>query len=284
MSNAVILGGGGPVGIAWQAGLLTGLSAGGMHLANADAVIGTSAGAVTGAALALGQDLHELAVRVAEPLPLAPGQQVDLAAMQAAVTEAAAGAATPAAAMAAIGRLAARSQTAGEAKFVGRPLFAALSGRAWPASLRCTAIDIRTGELRVLDRSSEVALDAAAAASCAVPTVFPPVTLGTSRYMDGGMASPLNAHLAAGHNEVVLISCFVLTLPEGSPPALQPAGRQQLDELDALRQGGAAVRLIEPNAEFLELSGWGAHVMNVERTGDAYRAGLRQGGRGLAAV
>lgn len=284
MSNAVILGGGGPVGIAWQAGLLTGLSAGGMHLANADAVIGTSAGAVTGAALALGQDLHELAVRVAEPLPLAPGQQVDLAAMQAAVTEAAAGAATPAAAMAAIGRLAARSQTAGEAEFVGRPLFAALSGRAWPASLRCTAIDIGTGELRVLDRSSEIALDAAAAASCAVPTVFPPVTLGTSRYMDGGMASPLNCtprrRSQRGRADFLLRA----HTPEGIPScttASRTAAARRARRLAPGRGGGAPDRA---HAEFLELSGWGAHVMNVERTGDAYRAGLRQGGRGLAAV
>ncbi|MFE6171375.1 patatin-like phospholipase family protein [Streptomyces sp. NPDC056464] len=47
--TAVVLGGGGAVGIGWQAGLLTGLAEGGCDLSGADLVVGTSAGALVGA-------------------------------------------------------------------------------------------------------------------------------------------------------------------------------------------------------------------------------------------
>ena len=51
MSRALVLGGGGPVGIGWQAGLLAGLADSGVMLRQADLVVGTSAGSVVGAQL-----------------------------------------------------------------------------------------------------------------------------------------------------------------------------------------------------------------------------------------
>src|SRR5579859_5344143 len=48
----LVLGGGGPVGAAWYAGLALGLSASGFSLGDADVIIGTSAGAQAGAWLA----------------------------------------------------------------------------------------------------------------------------------------------------------------------------------------------------------------------------------------
>ena len=40
MSRALVLGGGGPVGIAWEAGLLAGLAESGVNLAEADFIVG----------------------------------------------------------------------------------------------------------------------------------------------------------------------------------------------------------------------------------------------------
>ena len=57
MSRAVVLSGGGAVGIAWQTGLCAGLAEQGVSLSRADAVFGTSAGSAVGAELALGRDL-----------------------------------------------------------------------------------------------------------------------------------------------------------------------------------------------------------------------------------
>src|SRR5215217_8035805 len=54
--RAVVLGGGGPVGIGWEMGIAAGLKASGVELAAADLAVGTSAGSVTGALLMSGDD------------------------------------------------------------------------------------------------------------------------------------------------------------------------------------------------------------------------------------
>src|SRR6185295_12040158 len=54
-SRALVLGGGGPVGIAWELGLAAGLEEGGVRIADADRIVGTSAGSFVGAALASGR-------------------------------------------------------------------------------------------------------------------------------------------------------------------------------------------------------------------------------------
>src|SRR5271167_1747738 len=50
--HALILGGGGPVGEAWESGVIAGLTEKGIDLSRADLIIGTSAGAIVGARLA----------------------------------------------------------------------------------------------------------------------------------------------------------------------------------------------------------------------------------------
>src|SRR5690242_2978314 len=60
MSRAVVLGGGGPVGVAWEVGLAAGLEQGGVRLLDADRFIGTSAGSIVGAMLAHGRPTAEL--------------------------------------------------------------------------------------------------------------------------------------------------------------------------------------------------------------------------------
>ena len=58
-SRALVLGGGGPVGRAWEIGLTHGFAGQGIDLGTADLIIGTSAGAVVGAQLALKQGFGE---------------------------------------------------------------------------------------------------------------------------------------------------------------------------------------------------------------------------------
>ncbi|BDH13086.1 hypothetical protein HOK021_42650 [Streptomyces hygroscopicus] len=66
--TALVLGGGGLTGIGWEIGVLAGLADAGLDLADADVVIGTSAGSIVGAHLTsrhLGLDemyAHQLAV------------------------------------------------------------------------------------------------------------------------------------------------------------------------------------------------------------------------------
>jgi hypothetical protein len=72
---------------------------------------------------------------------------------------------------------------------------------------------------------------------------------------------------------------MALKPPQGATPeilaGLLPGIGQRIDDL---RVSGAAVEVIEPSEEFGELSGWGRYLMDMSRTGDAFDAGVRQGG------
>ncbi|KOG91505.1 patatin, partial [Streptomyces varsoviensis] len=66
-----------------------------------------------------------------------------------------------------------------------------LLSHEWPARrLLVTAVDAATGEFTAFDAASGVGIVDAVAASCAVPGVWPPVTIGAKRYIDGGVRPP----------------------------------------------------------------------------------------------
>jgi NTE family protein len=68
--RALVLGGGGVTGIAWETGLIAGLAGLGIDLAAADVIIGTSAGSVVGTDIACGQELEALyQAQLAPPAP-----------------------------------------------------------------------------------------------------------------------------------------------------------------------------------------------------------------------
>ena len=91
------------------------------------------------------------------------------------------------------------------------------------------------------DAASGAPFDRAVTSSCAVPALFPPITIGGRRYMDGGVISGTNAGLAAGHDEVVIVSVISRVVP-GAEEFL----RGPLDlEITALRDAGAEVELLE---------------------------------------
>src|SRR3954454_23298256 len=58
--TALVLGGGGITGIAWELGVLAGLADAGVDLSGADLVVGTSAGSVVAAQLTAGIGLPDL--------------------------------------------------------------------------------------------------------------------------------------------------------------------------------------------------------------------------------
>ena len=90
-----------------------------------------------------------------------------------------------------------------------------LLGSGWPdRALTITAVDAATGEFAAFDRTSGVPLVQAVAASCAVPGVYPPVTIGEARYIDGGMRSAANADLAQGYDRLVVLA----PIPRGVGP------------------------------------------------------------------
>ena len=275
MTRALVLGGGGPVGVGWQAGLAVGLAREGVVVGEADLIVGTSAGSIVGSRLALQMDLPALVSSVGRPLPVpdaaaAPAAAGDLMSVWA---DAAARGLTPEQVRVEMGKLSLTAPAEAETTFVTAEVFAQLDGYPWPASFRCTAIDTLTGALQVWDESAGVPMPLGVASSCSVPGVFPPVTIGTGRYMDGGMRTPLNADLAAGHDAVIVVSCLPLALPEGiSEPVFDALLGQIEAELSAVRDSGAALEVIAPGQEFLDISGWGADLMDPARAEPAYQA------------
>lgn len=69
--RAVVLGGGGVTGVAWETGLLLGLAEAGLDLSVADVFVGTSAGSVVAAQLTGGVPLEPL---YAAQLTAGPGE------------------------------------------------------------------------------------------------------------------------------------------------------------------------------------------------------------------
>lgn len=277
MSRALVLGGGGPVGVGWESGLVVGLAEAGVDLGGADLVVGTSAGSIVGAELTLGWDLEAALAILDTPWPepeLPAGSPTGMELLMTELARAASSAGSPEAVRRELGRISLEAPTPPAATYLG--LFSPVRDQAWPERYRCSAVDVETGGLRVWDRAAGVPLDLAVASSCAVPGIFPPVEIDGRRYMDGGMKTPLNADLAAGHDVVVAVSCFALEAPEGfSDPLtdmLDAAVRAELDEVAS--RGRCEV--VVPGADFLDLSGWGSKLMDQGLAREAFAIGRRQ--------
>jgi NTE family protein len=259
--RALVLGGGGIAGIAWEWGILAGLKAAGVDLTGTDLVVGTSAGSVVGAQVACGLDPEER-----YPQQLTPPDNEIGAALGAGLLLryglAMIGPGAPIKRRARLGRLAVRATAVDEAERIA-VIESRLPVKEWPdTSLRITAVDVETGEFRAFDRDSGVPMVLAVAASCAVPGVWPPVTIDGRRYMDGGVRSGANADLAAGYDRVVVVA----PLPRGF-------GSSVFTEVTKLRTS-ARVELVVPDEAARK--SFGRNVLDPASRPVAARAGLAQ--------
>ena len=136
--------------------------------------------------------------------------------------------------------------------------------REWPATgLITTAVDAADGSRIAFEAASGVSLVAAVAASTCLPLLLPPPTLLGRRYIDGGFASAANADLAAGHEEVWIVS---------------PFGPASLDlQVADLQASGSTVQLIRPSSAAEATLGPGIGVMDPMRRSNAARAGFADG-------
>ncbi|MDX2645866.1 patatin-like phospholipase family protein [Streptomyces sp. PA03-1a] len=251
MTDALVLGGGGVAGIAWITGLLAGLADAGQDVSGADVLVGTSAGATVAAQLASGLSLQELYARQTEP-ELQSAEimaDVDLANFGAGIADVLQGAASVPDMRRAVGRYALDAETVPEAER-RRVIESRLPSHDWPASrtVRIVAVDAETGQPRVFDGSCGVGLVDAVAASCAVPGIWPPVTIEGRRFVDGGVRSATNADYAGGASRVLAIA------PMGTTD-LFPSELPLERALAELRAAGAEVAVVEPDEASLAAIG-----------------------------
>jgi NTE family protein len=275
-TRALVLGGGGLAGIAWMTGLLTGLADAADDVTAADLIIGTSAGASVAAMVGSGLPLADLFARQSDSARQSAElmAQLDVAKM---TVEAAAylkGATTAADIQRRIGAYALAAKTVPEAERRA-VIESRLPIRVWPdRRIQVTAVDAETGELAIFDAQSGVSLVDAVTASSAVPGVWPPVTIGTSRYVDGGVRSADNADLASGFGHITVISPLGFDSPMVSAP---PLG----DVIARLRAEGSDVTVIVPDAA--SEAAIGANPLDPATRTPASNAGRAQGRAGLAA-
>jgi NTE family protein len=267
--RALVLGGGGVTGIAWETGLLAGLAEAGIDLTSADVIVGTSAGSVVGAQISSGAKLNDLYLaQLSDPTGEIAARMGPTTTLR--FVAALAWPGDEQRARARLGRAALKARTVPEAErraVISRRLPSA----SWPERrLLITAVDAETGEPRVFDRESGVPLPDAVAASCALPLVWPPISIGGRRYIDGGVRSVANADLAAGCDRVVVLAPVTFALRRSARIAGQLASL------------GAAVRsvVVSPDSQARQAIGGNvldpAHRVAAARAGHAQSAGVAE--------
>lgn len=268
--KGLVLGGGGVTGIAWMTGFLLGLERSGVDALAADRFLGTSAGSTVAAQITSGTPLERLFQQQVDPALQAPELKpephlLDLLLHSLPVLM---HLLDPVERTRRIGQLALDTETVAEAtrraSIAGR-----LPVRQWPnLALTTVAVDTATGAVALFDRHSGVDLIDAVAASCAVPGIWPPVTIGEARFMDGGIRSSDNLDLISDTEKVLVVS------PLGQHGFTMPGINLAL-QVESRLQAGLKTFVIEPSEEVHHEMG--SNPFDATRRGPTAQAGLTQG-------
>ncbi len=303
MPNALVLGAGGTVGIAYHAGVLRALeTVGGFRPDDADLIIGTSAGSMVGAMLRAGISTEDLWLA-------SLGEHPELSVEREGESPWSAAWQSP---TDAIRRLFGSAYVIQRSLLrfpiptpplpgVLRRLFpggfytiadikeslAEFMPAEWPdKALWLVAVDVRTGRRVVLGRRVPARTDVhtAVEASCAIPGFFQPVRVGRRTLVDGGVHSTTNLDLATKIDPEVAVAVVPMGFDPSSPPrglelAIRRFGQQRLArEVAQARGKGTRVLLLRPSAD--DLAAMGGNMMrrsdNEQVTRLAYESAARQ--------
>ena len=252
--------------------MIAGLEEAGVELRHADLFVGTSAGSVVAAQLTSGLAIDKLFQQQVDPdqqvNELMP--QIDFNRLRADLARAKEDGGGALEILQRIGARALAAKTVSETQ--RRDVIAArLPVHIWPErALRVVAVDVESGERRVFDRFSGIDLIDAVAASCAVPGVWPPVTIGGRRYMDGGVYATENADLAIGCDHVLILALTP------RPPSIAVTSLDAA--LKALRHNDARVEVVHPDeATEAAFASVGGNLLDPSVRAIAAQAGRTQG-------
>lgn len=290
--RGLVLGGGGVLGAAWTVGALCALQDSlGSDLRGCAQIVGTSAGSVIAALLAAGVSVDDLRRhQLGEPVLSGP-----LVGFEWPYDTATGGSRPPpprpgVGSTAILGRgvshlrrlppivvlSALMPEGRGSLANVGALVRHVVpTGWAPRAGLQIVTTDYETGRRVAFGRpgSPGASLAEAVMASCAIPSWYQPVLIGTARYIDGGACSSTSVDLLAGADldEVVVIApsvSFAMDAPDTLAGKVERqwrtrATRRCLREVTKVHAGGAEVIVIGPGPQDLEA--FGANLMDVDR-------------------
>jgi NTE family protein len=242
--RALALGGGGEWFEAWQLAYVTTLAKGGVDLATAEAVVGTSAGSLLGTMLTSGriaQEANEFAWFAKHPAVMARMVSVNTGAAsqtRAREMQATAKSYDPAT-IQALGRAAMASLNAPVAN-LQESIQTIIGPLDWPSEvMHTTANDCYTGERVVVSSDSGIPINHAISASMSLPGCFGPTWIDDHYCMDGGISrSGTHADLVAGAKRVLVVA-----LSDGSPKFAQLSGFHAPieEEIDVVKKSGSQV-------------------------------------------
>ncbi len=282
-SIGLVLGAGGATGGAFHAGTLAALAdVTGWDARTAELLVGTSAGSAVASGLRAGLSPADLAHRAAgrplspegEALLAGAGPPVDPlrlppthrwwppipAAPRLLVTEAL----QPWRWRAGVALAAALPEGVRSTDPLAERARAVHGHRRWPERpLWICAVRLGDGARVVFGRDPGADADVgdAVAASCAVPGLFAPRTIGGERYVDGGVHSPTSADLLAGLGfDLVVVSAPMSATPDGLRAAADRVPRAWhrrtlATEVAAVRRHHTPVLVLEPTAADLRVMG-----------------------------
>ncbi len=292
--DAMVLGGGGILGEAWMSAVLAGLDESKAFAStHSSAYLGTSAGSIVAASLAAGvapgARLGHLPEQPQGDRPLAAGgasrRSPGLAGAAAASLASLAFHTTqPGGAL--LRRTALRRVPRGAKSLGGLGAMVESMGARWDGRLRITAVDLDSGRRVIFGAPGAPTATVASAveASCAIPGVFKPVSIGDRAYVDGGAWSPTNLD-AVDAPSGSLVLCLN---PTGSMRATGATLLGALGSLSravagaealALRHRGYHVDTVDPDRA--SAAAMGLNLMDGSRREQVIAAGLAQG-RSLA--
>jgi NTE family protein len=297
VTTALVLGAGGLTGGAFHAGVLQGLLDGGWDAADADLIVGTSAGSSTGATLRAGIPVTDhYADQTRQPVSAEtearrrglpprldftePERPTDLRPLDPALG----GRAFLRRGHPRLGLLFGGLQPRGrmDTLRIAARIDGIHAGVPWPeAPLWICSVRVRDGRRRVFGREmSEATVGVAVAASSAVPGLLAPVTVDGAEHVDGAVHSPTNLDLLAGMGyDRIVVSSPMSGSTDWRQPARAYHTRLLHREAEAVRASGTDVVLIEPDTRTLSLMGEDAMAPGAERevAESARRQGLAAG-------
>jgi NTE family protein len=295
--DALVLGVGGVLGEAWLNGVLAGIaSETGIDFRDCECVIGTSAGSIVAAHLAAGESPRLPSETPDLDMPAPNGQgptrpgtpPLPRLAQRAAAFGMAIGAPlapfalAAAAPVGAIARAALLARSpAGRFDLDGLGERIDALGVRFDGRLRIVAVDRASGRRVVFGEPSspDATVGQAVEASCAVPGIFRPITIGARTFVDGGVWSPTNLDLVAEARGAKVL-CLTPTGGVGAVRSMtfpwRAVSRSATTiELAVLKRRGADVRVIAPDRA--SARAMGEDLMNPRRSDRALAAGYRQG-------
>jgi len=280
----VVLGAGGTVGLAYEAGVLMALKElGGVDAAEADLLVGTSAGSIVAAHLRSGWSVEDLwrSARGEQPNLLGDTEEEAARRRDELLPPAFGSPADAVLRMVGSGWILGRSLVRWPLPHVpgltwvlpsgllkmssAEDVFAENLSEAWPdRDVYLPAVDTVSGRRVVFGRpgSARATLHQAVMASCAVPGVFAPVRIGHHVLVDGGIDSSTHLDLAvkAGCDLIIAVAPLAFT-PDDAPDLVHQLVRRMptrwlSKETATARAQDVEVLLVRPTAAEVALHGF----------------------------